>query len=218
MKLYYSTNLNPRVAVAVARHLKSPVVFIRVSPRDPRQEDAFRAINPNTLVPVLVEGDTPLWETDAIACRLSQIAGLDFWPTGDSLSETVKWLSWSKHHLTAAGEAYYFENIVKPKYLGLAPDTRVVEGAEGEFHRYAKVLDDILASRRWLIGDRLSYSDFRAATIMPFAKGREDAGLRLQQYPGLGGSARRNRQLARAIRRAELTNRATRTRRLFSGN
>ena len=26
MKLYYSTNLNPRVAVAVARHLNSPVV------------------------------------------------------------------------------------------------------------------------------------------------------------------------------------------------
>ena len=84
LKLYYSTNLNPRVAVAVARHLNSPVEFIRVSPRDPRQEDAFRVINPNTLVPVLVEGDKPLWETDAIACRLSMIAGSDFWPTGES--------------------------------------------------------------------------------------------------------------------------------------
>jgi len=73
--LYYSTNLNPRVVVAVARHLNSPVDFIRASPRDPRNEDAFRPINPNTLVPVLVEGDKSLWETDAIACRLSQIAG-----------------------------------------------------------------------------------------------------------------------------------------------
>jgi hypothetical protein len=41
----------------------------------PAHEDAFRPINPNTLVPVLVEGDKSLWETDAIACRLSQIAG-----------------------------------------------------------------------------------------------------------------------------------------------
>jgi glutathione S-transferase len=72
LQLYYSTNLNPRVAVAVARHLKSPVEFIRASPRDPRNEDSFRPINPNTLVPVLVEGDKSLWETDAIACRLSQ--------------------------------------------------------------------------------------------------------------------------------------------------
>jgi glutathione S-transferase len=119
---------------------------------------------------VLVEGDKSLWETDAIACRLSQIAGSDFWATGESLPETVKWLSWSRHHLTANGEVYYFENIIKPKYLGLPPDPRVVEAAEGDFHRYAKVLDDILASRRWLIGDRLTYADFRAATIMPFAK------------------------------------------------
>jgi glutathione S-transferase len=133
MKLYYSTNLNPRVAVAVARRLKSPLEFIRASPRDPRQEDAFRSINPNTLVPVLIEGDKPLWETDAIACRLSQIAGSDIWPVGYSLPETVKWLSWSKNHLTAAGEAYYFENIIKPKYLGLRPDPRVVESAEANF-------------------------------------------------------------------------------------
>jgi hypothetical protein len=55
LKLYYSTNLNPRLAVAVARHLKSPVEFIRASPRDPRYEEAFRPINPNTLVPVLIE-------------------------------------------------------------------------------------------------------------------------------------------------------------------
>ncbi len=179
MKLYHSTNLNPRVAVAVARHLNSPVEFIRVSPRDPRQEDAFRVINPNTLVPVLVEGAKPLWETDAIACRLSMIAGSDFWPTGDSLPETVKWLSWSKHHLTAAGDAYYFENIIKPKYLGLPPDPRVIEGVEGDFHRYARVLDDILATRRWLIEDRLTYADFRAATIMPFAK---DAKMPVEDY------------------------------------
>jgi glutathione S-transferase len=180
--LYYSTNLNPRVAVAVARHLKSPVEFIRASPRDPRFEDAFRSINPNTLVPVLVQGDKSLWETDAIACRLCQIAGSDFWATGDLLPETVKWLSWSTHHLTAAGGAFYFENIIKPQYLGLPPDSRIIEEVEGNFHRYAKVLDDILASRRWLIGDRLTYADFRAATIMPFAK---DAKMPVDGYKNI---------------------------------
>jgi glutathione S-transferase len=130
LKLYYSTNLNPRVAVAVARHLKSPVEFVRASPRDPRYEEAFRPINPNTLAPVLVEGDRSYWETDAIACRLSQIACSDFWAAGDSLPETVRWLSWGKDHLTAMGAAYYFENIVKPKYLGPPPDPGAIEGAQ----------------------------------------------------------------------------------------
>jgi glutathione S-transferase len=188
LQLYYSTNLNPRVAVAVARHLRSPVEFIHASPRDPRNEDAFRPVNPNALVPVLVEEGKPLWETDAIACRLSQIADGDFWPTGDLLPETVKWLSWSKDHLTAAGAAYYFENIIKPQYLSLPPDPRVVEGVESDFHRYAKVLDDILSRRRWLIGDRLTYADFRAATIMPFAK---DAKMPVDGYENILGWAAR---------------------------
>lgn len=53
MKLYYSPNLNPRVAVAVARHLGSPVEYVPASPMDPAQQDSFRPLNPNTRVPVL---------------------------------------------------------------------------------------------------------------------------------------------------------------------
>ena len=95
MKLFYSHNLNPRVAVAVARYLESPVEYVRVSPRRPDQIDAFRAINPNALVPVLSDGAGTLWETDAIACRLSKVAGSDFWRTDESLPEMIKWISWS---------------------------------------------------------------------------------------------------------------------------
>ena len=188
MKLYYSMNLNPRVAVAAARYLGSPVTYIRANPREPEHEDVFRQINPNTLVPVLVEDERTWWETDAIACRLSQIAGSDFWPAGESLPETVMWLSWSKRHLTLAGEAYYFENLIKPKYMGLPPDPRVLNEAEGEFHRFAKVLDDILGSRRWLIEGRLTYADFRVASIMPFAA---EAMMPISGYKNILGWAAR---------------------------
>jgi glutathione S-transferase len=48
MKLYYSNNLNPRVAVAVAKFLASPVDFVRANPANPRgpkeDEEAFRSI------------------------------------------------------------------------------------------------------------------------------------------------------------------------------
>ena len=81
MQLYYSHNLNPRVAVAVARYLESPVEFVRARPFHPAQIESFRKMNPNTRVPVLQEGEQSLWETDAIACRLSQLAGSDFWRT-----------------------------------------------------------------------------------------------------------------------------------------
>ena len=179
MKLYYSRNLNPRVAVAVARHLEAPVEFVRASPRSPKNEPAFRAINPNTLVPVLVEAGRTLWETDAIACRLSALAGTDFWPGGEHAPEVQMWLSWSAHHFTRAAGVFYWENVIKPM-LGLgAPDGDALREGADEFHRFAGVLEDALSTRTWLVGGRLSYADFRVATALPFA---EAAMLPLQRY------------------------------------
>jgi glutathione S-transferase len=169
MKLYYSPNLNPRVAVAVARFLKSPVEYIFAAPRDPRNEDAFRPINPNTLVPVLVEGERRLWETDAIACRLSEVAQSDFWVTGKLLPEFMMWLSWGTHHFTRAGDMFYFQNIIRPRYSLGPEDTHGLANALSDFHRFAPVLDDVLAGRKWLLDERLTYADFRVATALPFA-------------------------------------------------
>lgn len=50
--LHYSHNLNPRVAVAVARHLDAPLDFVLTAPRDPAVRDEFGKLNPNALVPV----------------------------------------------------------------------------------------------------------------------------------------------------------------------
>jgi glutathione S-transferase len=180
MKLYYSHNLNPRVAVAVALYLRSPVEFIRASPRNgSATEEAFRSINPNALVPVLVEGQARIWETDAIACRLSSVAGSDFWPTGEAMPELIMWLSWSAHHFTEAGSAFYFENIIRPKYLGEPADQTILARAGENFHRFARVLDEILASRDWLMQERMTFADFRVATVLPFA---EAAALPIANY------------------------------------
>ena len=180
MKLYYSRNLNPRVAVAVARHLQSPVEFIWASPRDPANEDSFRCINPNTLVPVLVEARTTIWETDAIACRLSMLAGSDFWVSDEKAAEFQMWLSWSAHHFTRAAGFFYWEYAMKP-HLGFPPASSAeVDNASAEFHRYAAVLEEFLTNRTWLVGNRLSYADFRVATALPFANSSK---LPVEGYP-----------------------------------
>lgn len=180
MKLYYSRNLNPRVAVAVARHLEAPVEFVRASPRNPRNEPEFRVINPNTLVPVLVEAHRTLWETDAIACRLSALTGSDFWPGGDHAPELQMWLSWSAHHFTRAASVFYWENLMKPM-LGLGvPDSDALQEGAREFHRFAAVLETALSTDTWLVGNKVSYADFRVATALPFA---EPSLLPLQRYP-----------------------------------
>jgi glutathione S-transferase len=180
VKLYYSQNLNPRVAVAVARYLGSPVQYIRASPRNPQQEDAFRSINPNTLVPVLVEEDRTLWETDAIACRLSALAASDFWRTGEQQVDMIKWISWGTHHLTNAASVLYWHRIIVPTFSDEVAEPQVLENALNDFRRFAAILDTHLGGKTWLVGDRISYADFRVATSLPFAAG---AGLPVDEFP-----------------------------------
>jgi len=190
VKLYYSQNLNPRVAVATARYLGSPVEYIRASPRHPQQEEAFRAVNPNTLVPVLVEADRTLWETDAIACRLSALAGSDFWRTGDQQVEMIMWISWGTHHLTNAASVLYWHRIIVPTFSDEVADPAVLKAALDDFRRFAAILDARLGARTWLVGDHVSYADFRVATSLPFAAG---AGLPLEEFPNV---TRWNEQLS----------------------
>jgi glutathione S-transferase len=180
VKLYYSQNLNPRVAVAVARYLGSPVQYIRASPRSPQQEDAFRSINPNTLVPVLVEEDRTFWETDAIACRLSALAGSDFWRTDEQQVDMIKWISWGTHHLTNAASVLYWHRIIVPTFSDEVAEPKVLDNALNDFRRFAAILDTHLGGRTWLVGDHISYADFRVATSLPFAAG---AGLPLDEFP-----------------------------------
>ena len=120
MKLYFSRNYNPRLAVAVARYLNSPVEFEFASPFSPGQSEKFLKLNPNQSVPILVEGDKTLWEADAIACRLSQLARSDFWPMGDSLPDVVRWISWGYWNFVRACDQVHFERVTKQRY-GLGP-------------------------------------------------------------------------------------------------
>jgi glutathione S-transferase len=166
-KLYYTHNINPRVAVAVTRHLGSPVELIRYEPMG-ADRAAFLPLNPNSLAPLLVEDGKPLWEADAIALRLSRLAGGGFWPD-DHAVDIMQWVSWSAHHFTVAGAALVWHNHTAVSWQG-PPDPAVVAGIEGDFHRYAAILDAALAGREWLVGNRLTYADFRVASALPFAE------------------------------------------------
>lgn len=177
-KLYYTNNINPRVAVATARYLGAPVEYIRIQPRG-ADEEMIRPFNPNTLAPVLVEDDgTSLWETDAITLRLAKLTGSDFWQT-DRLDEMLQWVSWSAHHFTRAGGTCIFENVTMVNVPGWTRNVAALEEAEADFRQLGPILDDVLAGRDWLVGGRLSYADFRVATTLPFA---DAAGIPLNGY------------------------------------
>ena len=180
MKLYFSRNYNPRLAVAVARYLNSPVEFEFAAPFAPGEREKFLKLNPNLSIPILVEGETTLWEADAIACRLSRFAGSRFWPTDDAMPELIRWISWGYSHFVRACDQVHFERVTKQRY-GLGPiRCEVVEAGLNEFASSAAILEQHLADRAWLIGDEPTYADFRLACVLPFA---DLAGLPLADFP-----------------------------------
>lgn len=189
MKLYFSRNPNPRLAVAVARYLDANVEFEFASPFAPGQAEKYRLLNPNLSLPILVDdGGKSLWEADAIACRLSRDVRSDFWRTGDDEPEMIRWLSWGKEHFAFACDTVHFERGTKQRY-GIGPiDQQRVEEGLTHFRTAAAILEAELFARKWLVGNSVSYADFRMATFLPF---NEAARLPLDDYPSVGRWYRR---------------------------
>ena len=191
--LYFSRNYNPRLAVAVGRYVGAPVTYEFASTFHPDHSERFRALNPTRLLPILVEDDVALWEADAIACRLSQMVGSDFWRAGDRLPDMIRWISWGHANFVRACDQVHFERVTKRRYgLGPVRADIVAEGLEG-FERSAAQLDAHLSGRDWLLDDGVSYTDFRAACVLPYAG---IAGLTLDGFPNVAAWNRRLNAIA----------------------
>ena len=166
--LYYSRNPNPRLALAVARHLGSDVTFEFASPFDPAQSEKFRALNPALRIPILLEDGHSLWEADAIACRLSMRAGSNFWRMDNEMPEMIRWISWGKAYFVRACDVVHFERGTKQRY-GFGPmDQAVLAQGLADFHEHAAQLDAHLTGRDYLLDSGLSYADFRMASYLAF--------------------------------------------------
>lgn len=188
MKLYFSRNPNPRLAVAVARYLQAGVAFEFAEPMAPGQAERFRSLNPNLLLPILERTGRSLWEADAIACYLSCQTGSNLWRTDDDEPEMIRWISWGKENFVKACDMVHWERGTKLRYgIGPCEEAMVEEGLR-EFHRAARILEAELSGRAWLVGDTVSFADFRMATFLPF---NDAARLPIGDYPALMRWSRR---------------------------
>jgi glutathione S-transferase len=148
-----------------------PVKHVRIDMgKGEHKTPSYLAINPNGKVPALVDGDTRLWEANAIMAYLARAAGSDLWPRDDDRQiELTRWLSWDAWHFTRHGATLVFQNVIKPRFLGAAPDAQAVEEATGFFKQFAAVLDEHLRGRTYILGDALTIADFAVAATLPNA-------------------------------------------------
>lgn len=184
MKLFYCDTLQPRKVCAAARYLDAPIEFTYVDLKKGEHVlPAYLTLNPNGKVPVLVDGEKVVWESDAILCELARGVGRELWPeTQDGVIDLVKWLSWNAHHFNRHGGALYFEYVIRPRFNLGPPDEAMVAESQKNFRKYARVLDEHLAGRRWIMGDQLTIADFSIGVPLPYA---EEAHMPLGEFSNL---------------------------------
>jgi glutathione S-transferase len=182
MRLYYARTPNPRKACAVAKHVGADVELVHIDLRRGEQKaPAFVAQNPNAKVPVLVDGDAILWESNAIMAHLAVRAESDLWPRAPADQvEVLRWLMWDSQHFMRYAGALFVENFIKPEFGIGEPSAAAIAEATPMFHRFASVLEDHLSTRTYLVRERLTIADFGVASILPFA---EVSKLPLEPFP-----------------------------------
>ena len=138
----------------------------------------YLALNPNGKVPTLVDGDTVLWESNAIMQYISSDSSL--WPASKVRYDIARWQFWGIAHWAPPISKIVGERMIKAMMSRGPADEAVVEKAMEELGRFAGVLNSHLEGRDWLVGDSLTLADLSIAAKLGFAA---PAGIDLAQWP-----------------------------------
>lgn len=147
-----------------------------------RRTEAFRALNPMAQIPVYVEGDFILRDSQAILAYLAARHRPGDWD-GRTPQERGAIMVWLSH---AANEIFNGPALLRAERLfGWSVDH---ERAAAVAMRILPVVEAHLAGRDWLVGDRLTIADLAAS---PYLALIGDAGLDLDDWPVIRDWTRR---------------------------
>jgi glutathione S-transferase len=118
----------------------------------------YGARNPNRLIPVLEDGDTVVWESNAIVRYLAARYGTgSLWPEDPARrADADRWMDWQ---LTTVQPA------MGPVFIGLVRtpperrDTAAIQAHAQRLVEAMRLLDGHLAGRRFVAGDALTMGD-----------------------------------------------------------
>lgn len=151
------------------------VNIFRGDARDP----AFEALNPNGWVPVLVDGDFVLWESNAIITYLADMHPMVGSTSARERADVQRWLHWQSAHFAPTVTKVAFERFVKPMTRPGGIDHAAATKAETDFLRCGRVLETSLGNSEYLT-QRLSVADFALACILSSAN---VVGLSVAAFP-----------------------------------
>jgi len=153
MKLYYFPSPNPQKIRFALNELgieceDVPIDLLKREQRTPE----FLALNPYGRVPVLVDGELKLWESHAILAYLGEKTG-KLWPTTVAgRADALRWLFFLTSALSPPITDIVF-NRIAVRLSGGTPDEAAIARGEKALPDPLRVVEQHLASRKWMLGD-----------------------------------------------------------------
>ena len=129
--------------------------------RDYRSTDdpAFLAVNPNGLVPAIVDGDFTLWESHAIIAYLDEVYGGARFAPADPKARALRsqWMDWVATRLTPPMFVLFINAFYNPS---AQRDAAAMAGALTAIGPIWAVAEARLAQSPYLAGEALTIADF----------------------------------------------------------
>ncbi len=171
LKFYYSLAPNPMKVALFLEEAGLPYEAIPVDTRKGEQHaPAFTALNPNAKVPVLVDGESTVFDSSAILLYLADKSG-QFLPAPQQRGEMLSWLMF-----TASGIGPFTGQCVHFRHYAPEPNPYALNRYDFEAWRHWNLIEQRLTTREFMLGERYTLVDMAVwgwARAVPFALGAE---------------------------------------------
>jgi glutathione S-transferase len=154
-----STSINVRKVLWTCAELGLPYQLQQYGGSHlPTNTPEFLAMNPNGLVPVIVDDGQALWESNTICRYLAGKHGRpDLLPAEPlARAQVEKWMDWQATELNGAWRYAYMALVRKsPAHT----DPSAISASAREWNRLMTLLDAQLAAKAYICGDSLTLAD-----------------------------------------------------------
>lgn len=167
----------------VLNHLGLDYRFDRVNLMDGEgQTPEYLKLNPTGKIPVLIDGDFAMWESNAIIKYLARRQKSSLYPEDIKKQALVdQWMDFGSLHVTSAMSRLTYNMLIAPR-RGETPDARSMEDGCKFLNRYLPIVDAQLGKNKNLAAQELSLADFNMLSALDPAEVCE---VDLSAYPNL---------------------------------
>ncbi len=156
IKFFYHPSPNPAKVALLLEETGLPYEMVPVDTRKGEQfSPEFRAINPNSKTPALVDGDVAIFDSNAILLYLAEKTGR-FLPANTPVlrGELLSWLMF-----VATGIGPYSGQAVHFRLFAPEPKEYPLKRYEFEAERHWGILEQRLARQHYMVGDTYTIID-----------------------------------------------------------